>query len=125
MYDCENEKSFDNIESWRNDFLLKSNIKAEKEFPFIMFGNKFDLPVTRKRVNKIKVDTFCKNNGNIIHYDTSAKTALNVEQGFNKIAKMAIDYNERYQTDIYVPDDITKRLTEKPPEQSKCKCQLL
>jgi hypothetical protein len=35
-------KSFDNLENWRNEFLVQANITDHFNFPFVLIGNKID-----------------------------------------------------------------------------------
>jgi Ras-related protein Rab-7A len=42
VYDITNPKSFDNLEVWKQDFLIKANPKNPENFPFFLFGNKSD-----------------------------------------------------------------------------------
>lgn len=53
-----------------------------------MLGNKSDLEAQRK-VSKMQAKQWCKNNGDVEYYETSAKTNTNVEDAFTSIAKAA------------------------------------
>jgi Ras-related protein Rab-7A len=42
VYDITNKKSFESLESWRDEFLLQGSPKDPENFPFIVIGNKND-----------------------------------------------------------------------------------
>ena len=48
VFDVTNPKSFENLEIWKNDFLVKANPKDQENFPFFVFGNKIDKVNDRK-----------------------------------------------------------------------------
>jgi Ras-related protein Rab-7A len=48
VFDTTSAKSFENIETWKNDFIAKANPKDPKEFPFFLVGNKIDKVDDRK-----------------------------------------------------------------------------
>jgi len=42
------DKSFDSLESWKEEFLMQGAVKDQDGFPFIVLGNKSDLETQRK-----------------------------------------------------------------------------
>ena len=56
MYDITNARSFENLDIWKQDFLVKSNPKNPDAFPFFVFGNKVDKANDRKVKNLIDVN---------------------------------------------------------------------
>ena len=48
VYDLTNAKSFESLEMWKNDFIVKANPKDPDNFPFFVFGNKLDKSDERK-----------------------------------------------------------------------------
>ena len=48
VYDITNQKSFENLSIWKQDFLIKANPKDPENFPFFVFGNKVDRATERK-----------------------------------------------------------------------------
>lgn len=41
VYDITNPKSFESLDSWRDEFLMQGNPKDPENFPFIVLGNLF------------------------------------------------------------------------------------
>lgn len=61
-YDITAEKSFEQLNSWRSEFLNQSNPKDPDNFPFVVIGNKIDRE-TERRVPKSKATQWCKSKG--------------------------------------------------------------
>ena len=41
VYDITNQKSFESLESWKEEFMLQGNPKDPESFPFVLLGNPF------------------------------------------------------------------------------------
>ena len=89
VYDITDPKSFDNLESWMDEFLVYASPRNQDSFPFVCLGNKADLDAQRK-VTSAKAKKWCQDRS-MPHFETSAKEALNVEQAFHTIAKKALE----------------------------------
>ncbi len=48
VYDITNAKSFESLESWRDEFLLQGQPKDPDNFPFVVIGNKSDRAEDKK-----------------------------------------------------------------------------
>eukprot|EP00762_Andalucia_godoyi_P004962 ANDGO_01375.mRNA.1 Ras-related protein Rab-7A len=103
VYDVTAAKSFDNLESWREEFLIQAGPRDPENFPFIVIGNKIDVESNRVVPHK-KALAWCQSKGNIPYFETSAKEAINVEQAFQVVARNAL--KQEVDEDIYVPDTI-------------------
>lgn len=85
VYDITNQRSFENLEVWKQDFLVKANPKDHDHFPFFVFGNKVDRANERKMPTN-KVEEWLRKNHDIPYEETSALDGSNVEVAFNRIA---------------------------------------
>jgi len=101
VYDVTDSKSFENLETWQNEFLRQTDGDSS-DFPFVVLGNKIDKEATgERRVSRTRAEQWCRTKtsgvvGNSIsHYETSAKTAINVEDAFVKAATLAVVRGER------------------------------
>ncbi|KAJ0403882.1 hypothetical protein ATCC90586_002598 [Pythium insidiosum] len=106
VYDITNPKSFEKLDSWRDEFLAQSGPRDPDAFPFIVLGNKVDKESDR-RVLKQKAQQWCQAKNAtqpIQHFETSAKEATSVEEAFQTIAKIALQKGQ--EDDIYVPETI-------------------
>jgi len=89
VFDVNVAKTFENLKSWREEFLIQAGPKDPDKFPFIVIGNKIDLEQSRV-VSRKRAQTWCEQTGNIPYFETSAKEAINVEQAFQVVAKNAM-----------------------------------
>mmetsp|Transcript_9793 Transcript_9793/g.11090 ORF Transcript_9793/g.11090 Transcript_9793/m.11090 type:complete len:207 (+) Transcript_9793:46-666(+) len=103
VYDITNQKSFESLDSWRDEFLMQGNPKDPENFPFIVLGNKCDKEGDRK-VAKTVGEKWCKTHGNIELFETSAKDNVNVEGAFQVIAKAAATQDK--EEEIYFPKTV-------------------
>ena len=94
VYDVTNLKSFSNVKSWRDEFLVHANVGSPETFPFVMLGNKIDAEDSKKVVNTKAAQDMAKSLGNIPLFFTSAKTAINVDVAFDEIARCALQQNQ-------------------------------
>ena len=118
VYDITDAKTFDNLDSWRDEFLIQAGPRDPENFPFLVLGNMVDKE-NQRRVPKARAEDWCANKASkpIPHYETSAKEAINVEQAFHVIAKEA-QANARDDEELnfkpIVVDDTP------PPKKSNC-----
>lgn len=106
-YDVTDSRSFEALESWRDEFLAQAAPRDPSRFPFVVLGNKADEAagagggdaaaggdaggVSRPRaVTERRARQWCESKGSLPHYDTSAKTGLNVDLAFAAVAAAAL-----------------------------------
>jgi len=82
VYDVNNSKSFDTLDSWRDEFLIQASPRDPESFPFVVLGNKIDVEENKRTVPSKRAMAFCQSKGGIPYFETSAKEAVNVEQAF-------------------------------------------
>eukprot|EP00826_Nyctotherus_ovalis_P020062 TRINITY_DN1626_c0_g2_i6.p1 TRINITY_DN1626_c0_g2~~TRINITY_DN1626_c0_g2_i6.p1 ORF type:complete len:155 (-),score=58.80 TRINITY_DN1626_c0_g2_i6:230-694(-) len=88
VFDLTAPATFSAVGSWKDEVL--AYVKADDSvFPFILVGNKADL-VDQERVPRDKITQWCKGNGDIKYFETSAKTSAHVKEAFEELAKKAI-----------------------------------
>ncbi|KAG1330392.1 putative ras-related protein Rab7 [Cocos nucifera] len=91
VYDVNVMKSFDNLNNWREEFLIQASPSDPENFPFVVLGNKVDVDGGNSRVvSEKKARAWCASKGNIPYFETSAKEGINVEAAFQCIAKNAL-----------------------------------
>lgn len=82
VYDVNNAKSFDTLDSWRDEFLIQASPMDPESFPFVVLGNKVDVDESKRVISSKRASAFCQSKGGIPYFETSAKEAVNVEQAF-------------------------------------------
>lgn len=51
MYDVNSSKSFEALDSWRDEFLIQANPHDPENFPFVVLGNKIDMEDSKRMVS--------------------------------------------------------------------------
>ncbi|XP_059141820.1 ras-related protein Rab-9A-like [Physella acuta] len=79
-YAVDDRKSFENLLMWKKEFLYYADIQEGSPFPFVIIGNKVDIP--ERDVSEEVAKSWCSRNGNLPYFETSAKDSVNVELAF-------------------------------------------
>jgi len=120
VYDIGDSKSFDNLGSWMDEFLVHAAPRNADAFPFVILGNKADLAAERRQVSQAKAKSWCTSKGDVPQFETSAKDGSNVEQAFQAIAKRALAQNQETPAIAFNP---TFKLDEpNKPEKKETTC---
>ncbi|TIA85533.1 hypothetical protein E3P99_03977 [Wallemia hederae] len=106
VYDVNNAKSFETLDSWRDEFLIQASPQDPVNFPFVVLGNKIDMEDSKRAVSQKKATNWCQSKGNIPYFETSAKEAINVEQAFQTIARNALVQEAEVELYANYPDPI-------------------
>ena len=93
VYDVNNSKSFDTLDSWRDEFLIQASPRDPENFPFVVLGNKIDVEENKRMISSKRAMTFCQSKGGIPYFETSAKEAVNVEQAFEGMFQTGLHAN--------------------------------
>jgi Ras-related protein Rab-7A len=118
VFDVNVAKTFENLDSWRDEFLIQAGPRDPDNFPFVVLGNKIDLD--SRVVSQKRSLAWCQAKGNIPYFETSAKEAINVEQAFQVIARNAL--KQESEDDIYLPDTIDVTNDKPASSASGCSC---
>lgn len=119
VYDITDPLSLEHLDHWKSEFLQQvgagvSMMSSGPSFPFVVLGNKSDKERDR-RVPIQAAEEWCAKAGNSVighssaplgHLETSAKTAVNVEEAFQEIARLALnyeDYKRQTQPQLFTP----------------------
>lgn len=100
VYDVNNAKSFETLDSWRDEFLIQASPHDVDNFPFVVLGNKIDCEESKRTVSQKRATSWCQAKGNIPYFETSAKEAINIDDAFQTIAKNALQ--QEAETELYV-----------------------
>lgn len=76
----DDRRSFENLPMWKREFLYYADIQEGSPFPFIILGNKVDMP--NREVSDDVARSWCAKQGNLPYFETSAKDSINVELAF-------------------------------------------
>uniref|UniRef100_A0A914E5P7 Rab7 n=1 Tax=Acrobeloides nanus TaxID=290746 RepID=A0A914E5P7_9BILA len=122
VYDVTDTRSFDSLDMWRDEFLIQASPSDPESFPFVLLGNKIDAE-TNRAVSSKQVQDWCKSRNDMQYYEVSAKNAINVEEGFQAIARNALQRDSQdmhnlpeFPAPIYLNEIQTHR------EGNRCNC---
>eukprot|EP01125_Pyxidicula_operculata_P016286 TRINITY_DN5580_c0_g1_i1.p1 TRINITY_DN5580_c0_g1~~TRINITY_DN5580_c0_g1_i1.p1 ORF type:complete len:208 (-),score=38.87 TRINITY_DN5580_c0_g1_i1:281-904(-) len=85
VFDVTKLKTLQGLSFWKKEFERHAEVESA-DFPFIVVGNRIDLDPDQREVSYEDAANWCKNNGNIKYFETSAKTGHNVEKTFRVAA---------------------------------------
>jgi Ras-related protein Rab-7A len=123
VYDITDPVSLEHLDHWKSEFLQQVGgggvtmmMRSGPQFPFVVLGNKADKERDR-RVPVQAAEEWCAKAGSsspmhhyssspLPHLETSAKTAVNVEEAFQEIARLALNYEEykrQTQPQLFIP----------------------
>ena len=51
VYDVNSSKSFETLDSWRDEFLIQASPHDPENFPFVVLGNKIDVEENKRQVH--------------------------------------------------------------------------
>ncbi|THH16763.1 hypothetical protein EW146_g3923 [Bondarzewia mesenterica] len=120
VYDVNSSKSFETLDSWRDEFLIQASPHDPENFPFVVLGNKIDMEENKRQVTQKRAMTWCQSKGNIPYFETSAKEAINVEQAFQTVAKNALQQEAEEQLYVDYPDPI--KINAESSQSYGCNC---
>ncbi|PON49869.1 Small GTP-binding domain containing protein [Trema orientale] len=122
VHDVNVMKSFDDLNNWREEFLIQACPPDPENFPFVVLGNKIDIDGGNSRVvSEKKAKAGCTPKGNIPYFETSAKEGFNVEGAFECIAKIALKNEPLEEISSYLPDAIDAAAGQQH-KSSGCEC---
>jgi len=58
VFDVNNSKSFDALDSWRDEFLIQASPRDPDNFPFVVLGNKIDVEESKRVVSFLQTVEF-------------------------------------------------------------------
>lgn len=122
VYDITDPHSLDNLDHWRREFLQHVGGSAlgdleptlgQSSFPFVVLGNKMD-KLQDRLVPLERAEEWCRKAAGatmgisrpLAHFETSAKTAINVEEAFQEAARLGLQYEaykQRSTPQLFVP----------------------
>jgi len=112
-YDITDSNSFENVDTWMKEFCENAGKEIdEKEFPFILLGNKSDLADTQRAVPKDRAEEWCKGKNGMPFYETSAVNRQNLQEAFERVAILACNLD----TSRPIPEIATSAVA--PPREA-------
>lgn len=120
VFAVDDRQSLVNLNQWRKEFLYYADVKDPENFPFLVLGNKVD--VTERLVSEEDAVLWCRTNGEMPYFETSAKDNTNVDLAFSSSVKRHLELEQKLDTQMknITPDGIDLSNHEKPKKSSQC-----
>jgi Ras-related protein Rab-32 len=80
VFDCARIATFDAVTKWKQDLDSKVQLPDGSPIPCILLANKCDQPKQGLCAMPAKMDEFCKENGFVTWFETSAKENTNIDE---------------------------------------------
>ena len=95
VYDVSSPTSLQHVAHWQRQFMNHTSCSSTttpppSEVPMIVFGNKSDLMMTSPEEVMIPSPSSAKYEGTLPHYNVSAKSNLNITEGFEFVVRQAL-----------------------------------
>ncbi|XP_051999177.1 ras-related protein Rab-9A-like [Xyrauchen texanus] len=94
-FSVDDSQSFHNLVNWKKEFIYYAGIKEPDTFPFVVLGNKVDVP--ERQVTSEEAQEWCRENGDFPYFETSAKDASNVAVAFEEAVRRVLATGERHE----------------------------
>jgi Ras-related protein Rab-7A len=125
VFDITNQKSFQNLQHWYDEFLILTSPTNPESFPFILIGNKTDLVGESNRVSDKQIELFCRGK-NIKYYPMSVKTEKGeLVQILDEFTINVHNYHKKNNPELTQYNDIPISLPFKEDEVSNKCCNIL
>ncbi|XP_061551527.1 ras-related protein Rab-9A-like [Phycodurus eques] len=92
-FGVDDAQSFRNLANWKKEFAFYADLKEPHAFPFVVLGNKVD--VDERQVSAEDARRWCRDNGGLAYFETSAKEATNVASAFEEAARRMLALDAR------------------------------
>ncbi|XP_077423612.1 ras-related protein Rab-9A-like [Vanacampus margaritifer] len=92
-FSVDDAQSFHNLVNWKKEFAYYADLKEPNSFPFVVLGNKLD--VDKRQVSEEDARQWCRDNGSMAYFETSAKDATNVALAFEEAIRLILALDDR------------------------------
>jgi Ras-related protein Rab-32 len=119
VYDVTQGNTFEDVKTWKSDIDAKVLLPDDTPIPVLLLGNKCDL--MEKFKSEEEMDKYCKENGFIAHYLTSAMNGQNIDKAVSVLVGKILSKNitsEETKTQGVIT--IEEKVPGTPVENKKC-----
>ncbi|XP_051912955.1 ras-related protein Rab-9A-like [Hippocampus zosterae] len=113
-FSVDDAQSFLNLGNWKKEFIYYADLKEPNMFPFVVLGNKLD--VDKRQVSREDAQQWCRDNGGLAYFETSAKDATNVASAFEEAIRRILTLDNR----VHLIHNNTVDLSTKRGSDSSC-----
>jgi len=109
VFDVTRRETFDELERWKQTFLIQIGQEGNHNFPIVIVANKVDR-ADERQVSNDEVESWARNQG-LPLIETSAKSGQNVDEAFQQIARVVM---ENLKPEEIQYDSVELKVEEKP-----------
>ena len=113
VFSVEDKKSFELLDKWLNCINEYVDIKSKI---IILAGNKADIDDDKRQVSREEAEDYAKSK-NLLYFETSAKSGLNIKEVFNKLYEDVFNLNKKIVNNNI---ELTKEDKDKNKKKRKC-----
>ena len=117
-FGVDDDRSFKNLTHWHEEFVYYADISNAGSFPFVVIGNKIDVPESKRTVTSEEAKAWCTER-NMPYYETSAKDAVNVDNAFHAVVCRAQEL-ENQCDNVRQNNMVSVDLSQRANERSTC-----
>ncbi|XP_038603901.1 ras-related protein Rab-7a-like isoform X2 [Tachyglossus aculeatus] len=115
VFDVTAPASFRALDTWHREFLIQAAPADPNRFPFVLVGNKTDLP--GRQVSREEAEEWCAR-AHAQYFETSAKEATNVDLAFQSAVRATL--GQHREPELVLGD--TVHLHQEKRERKLCAC---
>ena len=93
VYDISRPGTFESVAKWKAEIDSKVTLPNGKRLPVVLVGNKVDL-VTEDQIDRPRLDQFCRENGFVEWFDTSAKMNTNIDKASRFLVSSILSHED-------------------------------
>ncbi|KAK1800169.1 hypothetical protein P4O66_000223 [Electrophorus voltai] len=117
VFDVTRPATFEAVTKWKDDLDSKLVLANGKSIATVLLANKCDQSRHLLTSSDLRVDQFCKENGFVGWFETSAKENININEAANFLVKHIIASESDILKSV-TPDTISPQLT--PTNEMSC-----
>ncbi|XP_017348132.1 ras-related protein Rab-38 [Ictalurus punctatus] len=121
VFDVTRASTFDAVPKWKDDLDSKVTLSNGKTVPAVLLANKSDQSREGLSTQIPKLDSFCKENGFVGWFETSAKENTNIEAAIRCLVENILAHEESAACDSD-PDTVTLSGNNNTKDRGKARC---
>ncbi|XP_053504638.1 ras-related protein Rab-38 [Ictalurus furcatus] len=121
VFDVTRASTFDAVPKWKDDLDSKVTLSNGKPVPAVLLANKSDQSREGLSTQIPKLDSFCKENGFVGWFETSAKENTNIEAAIRCLVENILAHEESAACDSD-PDTVTLSGNNNTKDRGKARC---
>ncbi|XP_069462795.1 ras-related protein Rab-32 [Ambystoma mexicanum] len=122
VFDVTRGSTFEAVMKWKQDLDSKVYLPNGNPIPTILLANKCDQAKETHYQSPSQMDTFCKENGFVGWFETSAKDNINIDEASRSLVENILANCKTFPTEKHDDDHVQLGHTNLAPAESKSQC---